>query len=313
MKVTPKPRVDVLQALPELAHEVATTIRLHPRRGHVADLAGSKIGGAFLWPEDEPWPTLPSMKGGQLSGIGVDYPWAWKWTAPDNTPIELTPVLQLNKRDVPDFPFPEGKDLFQLLWQALATKDTPYSCLPHVIWRSTDSVKSHRHNMPVSLHIDPNYVPRSCYLTFERVAEYPHIAHLSDEQIERLEKWISQLDVSVEGYTSEFEEFASILYQYELSTCPDTKLGGYPDWIQDPEVPTCDCSREMDHLLTIQDIGIDSGSYQRWLPVEDHDLWNRGLFDLVSNAPDLSLGGGAMYYFVCRSCENWPIKVVYQR
>ncbi len=34
-KTTPPPRVNILEALPELAAQTTTTTRLHPRRGDV--------------------------------------------------------------------------------------------------------------------------------------------------------------------------------------------------------------------------------------------------------------------------------------
>src|SRR5437868_2036526 len=54
---TPKPPIDLLDVLPELADLRATTVRLHPRKGRVPGRNASKMGGVFLWPSDEPWPT----------------------------------------------------------------------------------------------------------------------------------------------------------------------------------------------------------------------------------------------------------------
>jgi hypothetical protein len=51
-----------LEYVPELAKYAQTAVRLHPRRGKVADLGASKIGGTFLWPKNEPWPTCPVQK-----------------------------------------------------------------------------------------------------------------------------------------------------------------------------------------------------------------------------------------------------------
>ena len=307
-KTTPLPRVDILEVLPELANQTTTTIRIHPRQGQVSDLAGSKMGGDFLWSEDEPWPTLPSKK----PSFWLDR--EWQWTAPDNTPIELTPVLQLNKRDVPDFPFPEGKDLFQLLWQALDTDVEPYPCIPHVVWRSSQAVTLPRQTSPVSPHANPSYIPKPCTLTFERVTEYPPIDDLTEQQLDRLEDWLAQQGFIYEDNEPEVLEFKSTLYQYELSTCPDTKLGGYPDWIQDPQTPTCDCGEIMEPLLTIAHLGIDAGSWRRWLPIEEREQWLSGKNTAeILDAPDLNLGGGSVYYFVCRQCAEWPVKVIYQR
>src|ERR1044072_6491239 len=53
---TPKPPIDLLEVLPELADLRATAVRLHPRKGRLPNRYGSKLGGTFLWPADEPWP-----------------------------------------------------------------------------------------------------------------------------------------------------------------------------------------------------------------------------------------------------------------
>jgi uncharacterized protein (TIGR02996 family) len=52
---TPAPPVDVAKAVPALADQARTTVRLHPRPGESPSDA-SKLGGLFLWPEREPWP-----------------------------------------------------------------------------------------------------------------------------------------------------------------------------------------------------------------------------------------------------------------
>ena len=55
---TAAPCRDMAILLPELRHFARTTTRLHPHRA-----AGplpvwvSKIGGRFLWPQSEPWPS----------------------------------------------------------------------------------------------------------------------------------------------------------------------------------------------------------------------------------------------------------------
>jgi hypothetical protein len=311
-KTTAKPRFNVLEVLPELAGMVKTTTRIHPRRGEVQDIAGSKIGGKFLWPANEKWPTMPSKR--PKHWVDFDYEWSFKWDFPDGTEIELTPVLQINQKDAKDFPFPKGTDLFQLFWLPLDIDKRPYFCPPHVVWRSTKNLGEALSDMPFSPHVNPNYVPNPCYLTFESVEEYPDIEDLNDEQQDRLSNWVHSLHPEVKA--SDSDEFESIdaIYQFELSVCPSSKLGGYVGWIQAPEWPDCDCGHRMEHLLTLTDCEVDAGTWIRWLPLEDRELYkDRTFYSELVNAPNWSLGGGSMYYFVCRHCENWPVKVVYQR
>jgi hypothetical protein len=310
-KTTPKPRVNVLEVLPELAEMVKTTTRIHPRRGEVQDLAGSKIGGNFLWPKGEAWPTVLSKR--PKRWVDFDYPSSWKWNFPDGTPIELTPVLQINQRDVKDFPFPENKDLFQLFWLAHDVDDPPYFCPPFAVWRSTKNVAETLTKTPSSPYANPSFVPTPCYLTFEIVEEYPDIEDLSDEQQDRLSTWLHSLDVEIESDVDQYEG-RDALYEYELSVCPSNKLGGHVWWIQRVDWPDCECGHRMEHLLTLTDCEIDAGTWPRWLALEDRELYkDRAFYGELANAPSWSLGGGSMYYFVCRHCENWPVKAVYQR
>jgi hypothetical protein len=104
---TPKPPIDLLEVLPELADLRATTVRLHPRKGRLPNKYGSKLGGTFLWPSDEPWPVC-------------DERWPPSWTPyveqgipvpeddPRAQPFPLVPVLQLRADDFPEMPFPPG-------------------------------------------------------------------------------------------------------------------------------------------------------------------------------------------------------------
>ncbi|HEX2907391.1 MAG TPA: DUF1963 domain-containing protein [Phototrophicaceae bacterium] len=252
-KTTPPPRVNILEALPELAHQTVTTIRLHPRRGEFLDPAASKIGGLFLWPEDEPWPTMPSKRPEWWSGIRGE------WELLDGTPIPLVPVLQINARDVPDFPFPPGQDLMQLLWYPLDGDEPPYFCIPRVFWRNSTTITKSLTIMPLSPYADTIYVPHPCTLTFERVIEYPHIEDLSEEQFNRFKGWFETKNIECDEYAE--DECASSMYQFELSVCPGSKLGGYVAWIQRIEWQTCgSCGQQMEHLLSLTDIELDGGT-----------------------------------------------------
>jgi hypothetical protein len=310
-KTTAPPRLNVLEALPELAAQTAPTIRIHPRRGDVSDLAASKIGGNLLWPEDEPWPSIPSEIPDWYPGFEYG---EWKWDFPDGTPIALVPVLQINAADVPDFSFPPGKDLFQLLWYPLDTEEAPYHCTPRVFWRDSQAITHPLAAMPPSLYASPHYIPKPCTLTFERTIDYPDVLELSEAQIARWDAWIEPQTFVFEDDPRQYQSKRT-LYQFELSVCPSNKLGGHVNWIQFPEWPACDtCGRQMEHLLSLTDCEVDGGSWPRWLPLEDRELWKDPWKHAeIVNAPDWYLGGGSMYYFVCRHCADWPVKPVYQR
>src|SRR4030095_13438248 len=143
--------------------------------------------------------------------------------------------LQLLSWDVPEIFFPGHSDLLQVLWWP---RDHAYANSPlcKIFWRRRRDVLN-----PLKQFISPknpgkHLIPNPCCLHPERVMEYPSIAELSDQERKRLEAW---------------EDEGEYIYQCLLSVAPGCKVGGYPDWIQDPEVPNCECGRRTEHFLTI--------------------------------------------------------------
>lgn len=285
------PCVDIAQVVPELSPLRRSTVRLHPRRGNVPS-HGSKVGGLFLWPSAEMWPQCHDH----------DCP--------------LVPILQLRQQDVPELGFPQGTDLFQLLW--CPHDHMPYSGPePQVFWRTASSVANPMLSplVPTSIDVEESTFPTPCQLFPERVIEYPHAFELSDDNPElwalinnsaELQKIISGLDKSI------FED-AGTLYQYCLSVADGTKVGGYVNWCQSPEIPLCDCGAAMEHLLTIDDSEFDGGTWPRWLAQEDVQFWSASPDErfAVQRAADFSHFGD-FYLFICRNCQSWPVKAVFQ-
>jgi hypothetical protein len=207
-------------------------------------------------------------------------------------------VLQLRREDVPELDFPSEADVFQLLWCPSDHDDPLYvaSVSAHW-WRGRDLVDL----VPIPPHPDSQYLPRSCSVSPERVIEYPSVWDLPTTSQDAIRRWESGQDERVP-------------YQYLLSSAPGTKIGGYPNWYQEPEWPTCDAGHQMDHLLTIDDTEFDGGSWPRWLAVEEEHVWD-GPADArfrVQNPTGLKLMG-ALYVFMCRACPELPIAQVFQK
>jgi hypothetical protein len=109
----------VLDVLPELAVRQRLAIRLRPKRladGEALPRESSKLGGDFLWPADEPWPTCPTHK----------IPWVG--------------VLQLRADDFPEFRFKSGSDLLQVLWCPQVGHRGHWNPEPVLVWRSAAAV-----------------------------------------------------------------------------------------------------------------------------------------------------------------------------
>jgi hypothetical protein len=289
MRHTPRPIVDLAVAVPELATLARATVRLHPRQGTCAR-DHSKLGGEILWPADEPWPHCEEHDCAYVS------------------------ALQLRREDVPELGFREGADLFQVLW---CPNDHEPSYVPHsrVFWQARADIRDALSAMPASGNHEEHYVPIPCVLDPERVTEFPSIRTLS-KALSSTIKASPTLKQAGDADPDWTHGDAAVLYQYWLSVAPGTKVNGYPSWIQDPDPPPCSCGKPMEYLLTLDSGECNGGSWGRWLPQEDRHLW-------AGNDPDerlraiqpteMLLGdGGNIHYFICRSCESWPVSTVFQ-
>jgi hypothetical protein len=220
-------------------------------------------------------------------------------------------VLQLYARDVPDLPFPDHTDLFQLLWCPNEHGEPWWGPCPITVWRRAAEVTEPLATPPSPRFDDDwfarDYLPLACKLHPEPVieypdpcpvpAEYPHLCSWPAELAERIRQW---------------DEQHADLYWAALSAAPGTKVGGHPRWIQAPQWPVCGCGRRMDHLLTIA--SEEFGSQSRWLPWEDREdpmitsEW-RSIVDRDAWAPHgLMLGDvGSLYLFTCTACAERPL------
>ncbi|MFD9691707.1 DUF1963 domain-containing protein [Kitasatospora sp. NPDC059088] len=259
---TPPRPLNVEELFPEVVPLRREAVRLHPRAGRPAP-GDSSVGGPLLWPAEEPWPECPRHPGSPMVA-----------------------VVQLHRADLPDpVPFPEGRDLLQLLWCPL--RHEGQWVVPLLHWRTAGEVGEVRPTPETPADAPYGYVPRPCLVHPELVAEYPSW-DLSDELWDALEPRFAQVDQET-GWD----------YQYHLSTAPGIKLGGYPGWSQDAQWPDCPgCGTAMDHLLTVESTE-EHGPGQAWTPVEDRDHRWEGA--------GLSLGDlGGVYLFECRTCPGRP-------
>lgn len=307
---TPAPLIDVGLTIPSLASRALQTVRLHPRGGPEPATNASKLGGHFLWPEDEPWPTctLPEI------ALHADYNWSddkmnlWEANHPKHNDAYIG-VLQLRADDVPELIFPGNTNLFQLLWCPRDHESYHPAC-KIFWWREEEIVKSLL-QIPTPSYPEDEWIPNICTLDPEKVIEYP-CWELSEQE-----------EIEIQTWQADKEEN---LYEFLLSTAPGTKVGGYVRWIQRPETPVCKCGEEMKHLLTIDSSEFDVGDYFRWCPLEEQGIWERIAGTSCREDPathhaaaevqvgsGLSIGDcGRLYFFICRDCPDWPIKSVFQ-
>lgn len=301
---TTAPCRDLAILVPELSKFARTTTRLHPHRAAgPLFLWGSKIGGWFLWPKSEPWPSCAECN------------------------VDLTPVLQLRSRDIPDVAYPAGTDLLQLFWCPDETAHD-YQPAPRIWWRVTASVTSPRADDP-DLSGFPRtsnwegYVPFECAVYPERVIEYPVGDDLynfaGEEQAAQIGRLLENMDIGptddlAERFSSEYgPSDPSSLAFYELGQCPASKVGGKPRFERN--------GRQFDHLVTLSTWEFDSASFRRWLAIEDQRLlaspgkpltWNRlfrdSEFKHLQEVLGMQLGRTQRaHVYICREREPWEV------
>jgi hypothetical protein len=299
---TPAPPVDVAKAVPALAERARTAVRLHPRPGESAPDA-SKIGGLILWPQREPWPDCPEHG------------------------IPMTPAFQLRKEEVPEIGFPPGCDLFQLLWcqEQHESELALYSPLPRAFWRNRAAVRRPRKSAPEIPDVPGGFGfgrLRACRLHPERVVEYPDPFEFPYDQYMAGIEGAPALQEAVRNLARMpkcggmlIPRDAGCLYQCWLSCADGTKVGGHPDWVQDPWSPVCDCGQPMEHLLSYASREYDGLSWGRSVPIEDRRILQQPFMEQrsICEPAECMIGDcGNVYIFVCRRCPEWPVRASMQ-
>lgn len=290
---TPPPPIRVEKYLPFLKGQKKPTYLLHPRRG-TASRESSKIGGVFLWPKKEPWPTCLEH---------------------DNCPF--VPALQLCKKDIPRITkFKGTNDLLQVLW-CPHDHEPSYCVEPRIFWRRIQSVKD-----PVEEHPQPTsgeswYIPSPCVIIPERTQEYPQAWEFEQDTLDSIAsnpdllEAVERLPLKPEGNWGIASNGNDAYFNY-LSTSQCTKVGGHPDWVQHPGIPNCNvCGSQMEHLLSFGSAEYDGGTWGRWLPIEERDTLTSAyeIRSSVQSAPDWTFGDmGQVYVSICRHCKDWPIR-----
>ncbi len=300
---TPAPLVNVEEVFPEVRGKSKTAVRLHPRPGK-APIDASKIGGMFLWPEAEPWPTCTDHD------------------------VPYVTALQLRKEDVPELGFPSDTDLFQLLWcPSDHYHDNSYCPKPAIYWRKRSDVTRTRKRPPrwkqrwELYDIEEGSLPRLCVVYPERVVEYPCECYSRVWSFEDPAQPLAIQGAFALGcrlaLPENFPPLRDIetLYRSWLSEAVGSKIGGFPTWNHQERFPKCACGRDMEYLLGLASSEYDADTWGKWVPIEDRPILYR---PERSNRPDIYephgflFGRGAtLKVFVCREHSDrseWPAK-----
>jgi hypothetical protein len=312
MLTTPPAILDVTKDFPALFSLARTTVRLHPRRAPDGAIDGSKLGGEFLWPLDEPWPSHVEARVDRFYQELLSRNERSEGRISKGTSIPFAPILQLRSADFPEMPFPAGADLFQLLWfpyglEVPSGQTHPDSSIDYrVYWRDASAISPRRSQNPEMVVRRTGDFAQPSRLDPERVVEYPNSQDLDPAIERRIDRWKAVKRIDHDG------DSPIDFYDWECSACPSTKVGGHVFWVQEKKVPICWCGRPMTHLLSVSDSEWDGGTFRRWEPVEERGKNGDGGSDGIGSPPRFG-GFGHFYLFVCRECEGFPTRAVTAR
>lgn len=214
--------------IPGVAALARTAIRLHPRPAEPT-VWDSHLGGPLSWPAGEPWP--------HCSAGHVD---------DDGRPREAAFVAgaQFFRRDFPSLPFPEERDLLQVLWCPSADDDRheDYGPAVRLVWQDSTRLPEQAFTAPapVVAEYDEEHLPReACVLSPCAVTEYPHLYEIPSP----IRETLSFLDER--GYSARSDDWPSLR--------SGSKIGGWTPWWQTgPLTFSCrDCDADLRLLLSL--------------------------------------------------------------
>lgn len=315
----PRGRELLLERYPELAAFERTAVRLHPRRG-LPTAEDSSVGGPMVWPAGDARP-----KCGDEHDIAPG--------EPDPDEVDMVPVLQLHRRDVPSgallppgWMFPGRSDLLQVLWCPYPHMDT-YAPRARLFWRERARLGRVELIAPASTASPEDdeevkefeHIPRGCVLHPELVREYPPISIDDPEEDDYAATLLGILPPELEHACARWtvpdrpwddgDERDYYLDYTEHCTVPGWKLGGWVPYVGfwPPPAEHCACGAPTFLLLAATGEGIRGP----WLPEREPEFrWGDSCV-WADNLPTAVWGGrnGRMYLLGCQADPNHPILV----
>jgi len=306
-------------SFPDLLPLQRVAVRLHPRRV-MAPLppTASKIGGHILWPDDEPWPVctereyvvepVAEANGALMIDNITGTSYGMTWIGPEDrrhTGVYL-PVMQLRRDDVPELPFPDDSDLFQLVWCS-RLHDDDFQPRIRLYWRRERDITHPRASFPRPIAVTSDdatvnmmsadyLVPLyECAVAPERIPEYPSLTELDHMKV------ISD-DVS--------EDLWDAQNRGELGTAHGgTKVGGWPVWNQEPVEFACPHGHAMRYLLSFE---ASEPIEELILSPDEQEVWQRleAREETAYREPTgMNFGrSGFLYVFWCPQCPDHPAR-----
>jgi hypothetical protein len=201
-----------------------------------------------------------------------------------DTPLNF--VLQLYKKDFPDFYYPNDSNLFQLF--RCPNEDCPeafsdkHDHKMFCFYFNDNESKAKELIKPVD---NRNYLEPEgpdCYLKPKAEEDFPNYDDFEGEEFSAIE----------EKFGNDFSE----LFMETYAAINHTKLGGYPSFTQYPFHPTCSCGKRKDFFFQLSSEDLEEGVEYPPPP----NKWS---------AHGIMIGdAGNLYFYVCKSCGPQTIE-----
>lgn len=277
-------------------------IRLHAVRDDTVTASDSHLAGPFLSNDLKTWPRCERHRTNLVGGLQL-----WRRdliVRPSVIEGELFTGLSIPSVEVADMGFPKDRDVLQVFWCPFSHPQDQSA--HHLRWLNSSRASVGSTSNPAIRQPPPHLgmLPLPCRLHSEyhpdypalweaqQMAVWPEVYH--DLQTRLKAGALAGLRQDEDGYTP--QECINGFYSDHLGAAGGTKWSGYPCWIQDPEVPNCECGSPMRHLLTVAS-SIDPTRGHLPVTVESkHPIeWNA----------ELCMGDvGSVYYFICQKCHE---------
>ena len=205
-------------------------------------------------------------------------------------------LVQLKKSDIPELPFRDQEKVLQVFWCPFSHDDGHYCPLVTTRWLNKDQLTdTGKPNPKIRGRGLSNYAPVACRLYPHRVTELPGLDYRNYETVsQRVVTWLK--DSPEYKFPKNDIEPTNYEEQYRfVGPASRTKVLGYASWIQDIEIPSCDCCKKpMTLLLTMASAEWEQGDLLR--PPEIAQ-------SVPYNTTGLMLGDvGNVYIFICTEC-----------
>lgn len=234
----------ILAAVPALAPYARPAVVLHPTPGKPGP-QDTSIAGPMLWPAHEPWPhcSLPDEQ--EPSGL---------------PPVAMVPVVQVWRRDAPGDWWPQGADVFQLLWCPNPHWDPPAphadaSPVVEIRWRRAADLPQAPFPAPAPVRQedeDYGFSPRPCLLAPVPLTDFPYPGELPDDVADDVERLVEE---------TPGEDGGDLITR--VAGC---KFGGWPTWhLAEPWEFRCRaCDTPMRLLFTVASDHTTGITVGRW-------------------------------------------------